>query len=136
MKKGRRDFLKGSLAVAAVAAASGPALLRGATAFPAGLIYTKDAPGRWAGKEGTHAPKATVEGKIVKVVTPHGMSEKHYIVKHTLMTPEGKVLGEKTFAPTDTAAESSYPLPDGFKGTLWATSFCNLHDFWLTEFTV
>jgi superoxide reductase len=136
MIKGRRDFLKGSLAAAAVAAASGPTLLRAATTFPAGLIYTKDAPGRWAGKEGSHAPKVAVEGKNVKIVTPHPMSEKHFIVRHTLVTPDGKTLGEQTFANTDTAAESSYQLPDGYKGTLWATSFCNLHDLWLTEFTI
>jgi superoxide reductase len=135
MKKGRRDFMKGSLAAAAVAATGGAAHLQAATKFPAGLIYTKDAPGRWAGKEGTHAPKVTIEGKMVKIVTPHTMSEKHFIVKHTLLTPEGKFLGEKTFANTDTAAESSYQLPEGFKGSLWATSFCNLHDLWLTEFT-
>jgi len=24
----------------------------------------------------------------------------------------------------------------GFKGALWAASFCNLHDLWLTELTV
>jgi superoxide reductase len=70
------------------------------------------------------------------VLTPHGMGEKHYIVKHTVLTTDGKLIGEKTFAPTDTAAESSFPIPDGFKGTLWVTSFCNIHDLWLTEFTV
>ena len=136
MKKGRRNFLKGTLAAAAVAATGGATRLQAASKFPEGLVYTKDAPGRWSGKEGTHAPKVTVEGKTVKILTPHSMSEKHYIVKHTLLTSEGKYLGEKTFAPTDTKAESSYQLPDGFKGVLWATSFCNLHDLWLTEFTV
>lgn len=70
------------------------------------------------------------------MVTPHRMTEIHFIVKHTLVTPEGKFIGEKTFANTDPAAESSYELPEGFKGTLWATSFCSLHDLWLTEFTV
>lgn len=107
-----------------------------ATKFPPALIYTKDASGRWAGKEGTHAPQVTVQGKNVKIVTPHPMTKEHYIVKHTLVTTAGKLLGEKTFANTDPAAESSYQLPEGFKGSLWATSFCNIHDFWLTEFTV
>jgi superoxide reductase len=77
-----------------------------------------------------------VEGRNVKVVTPHPMTQKHFIVKHTLVTPEGKFIGEKTFENTDPAAESAYEVPEGFKGTLWATSFCNLHDLWLTEFTV
>lgn len=87
-------------------------------------------------KEGSHAPKVTVEGRSVKVVTSHAMTEKHYIVRHTLVTPEGKVIGDKTFGNTDPGAESSYQLPEGFKGPLWATSFCNLHDLWVTVITV
>ena len=133
---GRRAFLKGSLCVAGVALVGGAAPARAASTFPAGLVYTKDAPGRWAGKEGAHAPKVTVQGRNVKVVTSHPMTPKHFIVKHTLLTAEGKSIGEKTFASSDPAAESSYELPEGFKGTLWVTSFCNLHDLWLTEWTV
>ena len=134
--KGRRDFLKGSLTVLGAAMVGTAVQAQAATKFPAGLIYTKDALGRWAGKEGAHVPQVTVQGKNVKIVTPHPMTKEHYIVKHTLITPAGKLLGEKTFANTDPAAESSYQLPDGFKGTLWATSFCNIHDLWLTEFMV
>jgi len=134
--KARREFLKGSLIVAGAAIVSNTAQAQSAKSFPEGLVYTKEKPGRWAGKEGTHAPKVTVEGKTVSIVTPHPMSEKHYIVKHTLLTTKGKVLGEKTFANTDTSAESSFELPDGFKGALWVTSFCNIHDMWLTELKV
>ena len=133
---GRREFLKGSLVFAGAAVAASAVRVQAASTFPVGLIYTKEAPGRWAGKEGAHAPKVTVEGRKIKVVTSHPMTEKHFIVKHTLLTMEGKVIGEKTFANTEPAAESSYELPAGFKGTLWATSFCNLHDLWLAEFTV
>jgi superoxide reductase len=132
----RRDFLKGSLIVAGAAVLGNAIQVQAATMFPNGLIYTKEAPGRWAGKEGAHVPVATVQGAMVTVKTPHPMTKEHYIVKHTLITPEGKLLGEKIFTNTDTAAESSYTLPEGFKGTLWATSFCNIHDLWLTEFTV
>ena len=78
----------------------------------------------------------TVEGGKVTIVTPHPMTAQHFIVKHTLITPEGKLVGEKTFASTGAKAESAYDLPAGFTGTLWATSFCNLHDLWLTEVTV
>jgi superoxide reductase len=131
----RRDFLKGSMALTGAAVLGSTAFAQGAAKFPAGLIYTKDAPGRWAGKEGAHAPKAAVDGATVKITNSHPMTEKHFIVKHTLLTPEGKVLGEKTFVSTDTA-ESTYTLPDGFKGTLWAASFCNIHDLWLTEFKI
>ncbi len=134
--KGRREFLKGSLVAAGAAMVGSPVQVRGASTLPAGLIYTKEGPGRWAGKQGAHVPRVTVEGRNVKLVTPHPMTEKHFIVKHTLLTPEGKLLGERTFASTDSAAESSYELPEGFKGTLWATSFGNLHALWLTAFTV
>jgi superoxide reductase len=132
----RRDFLKGSVVLTGAAVLGGAVFAQGASKFPAGLVYTKDAPGRWAGKEGSHAPKVIMQGGSVKITTAHPMSEKHYIVKHTLLTPDGKVLGEKTFAPTDKTAESAYALPDGFKGAVWAASFCNIHDLWVTEFTV
>jgi superoxide reductase len=134
--EGRREFLKGSLVLAGAALVGSAVPGHSASNFPAGLIYTQEAPGRWAGKEGAHLPKVTVEGKNIRVVTPHPMTQKHFIVKHTLVTAEGKFIGEKTFENTDPAAESSYGLPEGFKGTLWATSFCNLHDFWLAEFTI
>lgn len=134
--KGRRELLKGSLVFAGAAIVGSSVPVQAVSAFPVALIYTKEAPGRWAGKEGAHAPKVTGEGRNVRVVTPHPMTQKHFIVKHTLVTPEGKFIGEKTFESTDSSAESSYVLPEGFKGTLWATSFCNLHDLWLTEFMV
>ena len=133
---GRREFLKGSLLFAGAAMVGIAMGVQAASTFPAALVYTKEAPGRWAGKEGAHVPKVTVEGRKVKVVTPHPMTEKHFIVKHTLVTSEGKFIGERTFANTDPKAESAYELPEGFKGTLWATSFCNLHDLWLAAFTV
>ncbi len=134
--RGRREFLKGSLVFTGAAVTVGAGEANAAAKFPAGLIYTKDAPGRWAGKEGTHAPKVTVEGKTVTIVTPHPMTEKHFIVRHTLVTSKGQFIGEKNFTNTDPSAESSYELPEGTKGKLWATSFCNLHDFWVTEFKV
>ncbi len=134
--EGRRDFLKGSLVVGSVAVLGKAIQVQAATQFPKNLIYTKMDPGRWAGKEGAHVPVVTVSGRMVKIVTPHPMTKEHFIVKHTLVTPDGKFLGDKTFANTDPAAESSYTLPEGIKGTIWATSFCNIHDFWLTEFTV
>ena len=134
--KERREFLKGILVFAGAAIVGSAMPVEAASTFPVALIYTKEAPGRWAGKEGSHAPKVTVEGKSVRVVTSHPMTQKHFIVKHTLVTAEGKFIGEKTFENTDPAAESSYEVPEGFRGTLLATSFCNLHDLWLTEFTI
>jgi len=134
--KGRREFLKGSAIFAGAAIVGSVLPVEAASAFPVALIYTKEAPGRWAGKEGSHAPKVTVEGKSVRVVTSHPMTQKHFIVKHTLVTAEGKFIGEKIFENADPAAESSYEVSEGFRGILWATSFCNLHDLWITEFTI
>jgi len=129
--KDRRDFLKASLA-----AAAGLAVVRVATAragdFPPGLIYTAAVPGRWAGKEGFHAPKVKIEGNLVTVTTDHPMSAPHYIVRHTLVAADGTVLGDKTFKPTDEKPISVYELAAGQKPR-YATSFCNQHDFWVTE---
>jgi superoxide reductase len=132
----RREFLKGSLALAAAATVTRVTGAGAATNFPAGLVYTAAVPGRWAGKEGAHAPKITVEGRKVTILTPHPMSEPHFIVKHTLLTADGRFIGEKTFTPTSPKAESSYEVPADVKGTLWAASDCNLHDLWVTEFTL
>jgi len=133
----RREFLRMSLLAAGAAVVARPASALATTAgFPPGIVYTAAAPGKWAGKEGSHAPKVAVEGKKVTVTTAHPMSEKHFIVRHTVVAADGTVIGAKTFFPTDTEAVSSFDLPDGSSGTFRATSFCNLHDFWLTEFAV
>jgi len=135
--KNRRSFLKrGFLIVSAtVLGKSLFAREKAEPVFP-GIIYSEKHPGKWEGKSGSHAPKVKLNGSSVNLVTQHGMSETHYIVRHTLVTPEGDVLGEKTFYPSDEIASSSFQLPDGYSGSLYATSFCNKHDFWITEFSV
>ena len=135
----RRDFIKASLAAAAAAAVYGAdqalacrpgCMMKGA--MPGGIIYTKDNPGRWAKKVGSHLPQVTVDGRKVTIETRHGMSEKHYIVRHTLVTDSGEVIGEKTFYPTDEKAVSTFELPEKCScKMLFATSFCNLHDLWV-----
>ena len=133
----RRQFLKGSLIAAGAAAmSSSRQVFASAGGYPTGIFYTQNNPGRWAKKVGSHAPKVSVKGKTVTILTAHPMSEKHYIVRHTLVSADGKVLGEKTFYPTDKTALSTYQLPKNAGTRFYATSFCNLHDFWLTEFTV
>ncbi|MCI5218695.1 MAG: twin-arginine translocation signal domain-containing protein [Candidatus Electrothrix sp. LOE2] len=135
----RREFLKTTaVAASAVAVASGTKVFAGeaAPAAPcAGIIYTEQQQGHWEGKAGSHAPKVTVVDGKVSVVTPHPMTELHFIVRHTVVLADGKVIGGKTFTHTDTP-ESSFELPAGYKGKACATSFCNLHDLWVTEFTV
>ena len=129
----RRDFLKGSaVAVSALALGAGSNVFAGESAIFAGVVYTKDNPGKWAKKVGSHAPEVKIEESKVTVTTKHPMSEQHFIVRHTLVLSDGTVVGAKTFTPTDNP-ESTYDLPEGYRGKVFATSFCNLHDFWLTE---
>jgi superoxide reductase len=127
----RRDFLKASLMVAAGLAVSrvSPAP---AGDFPAGLIYTTAAPGRWAGKEKSHAPVVTRDGNRITVTTNHPMSVPHFIVRHTLVSANGETLGDKTFTAASEKAESVFELVAG-QEPRYATSFCNQHDFWVTE---
>lgn len=132
----RRLFLKGALSTAAVAATAtaGNVLASSHTAMT-GIVYTKDNPGKWAKKVGGHLPSIKLDGSKVTVETDHGMSKKHFIVRHTIVSEQGDVLGEKTFTPDDDAV-SHYTLPANYKGKLYATSFCNKHDFWLAETTI
>ncbi|MCG6931915.1 MAG: twin-arginine translocation signal domain-containing protein [Desulfofustis sp.] len=129
----RRDFLKASLVVSAGLAATGlmPGSARAAT-IPEGIIYTKENPGRWAGKEGSHSPVITVEGNKLTVETKHEMTEHHYIVKHTVISGDGQVLDENTFYPTDEKAISTFEI-EGTHSMLYVTSFCDIHDLWLAE---
>ncbi len=83
----------------------------------------------------SHLPQAVVQGNRVYVETPHGMSPEHYIVRHTLATAEGRVVGEQTFSPNDKRAISQFELPAGER-SFYITSFCNLHDLWVSAFTV
>ena len=132
----RRELLKTSAAALSVlAVGSASASLTAAGTPYLNVIYTKDQPGAWAGKAGSHAPEVTISGTSVTVVTKHAMSEQHYIVRHTLVLEDGTPVGAKTFTPSD-VPESKYQLPAGYKGKFSATSFCNQHDFWLTEVTV
>jgi superoxide reductase len=129
----RRDFLK-TTALAASLAAFGSVRKSFAAGKPkyTNIIFTNENPGRWKGKESIHVPHVTIAGSKVVVVTNHPMSQEHYIVRHTLILADGTFVGAKTFTPTD-KPESTHDLPNGYKGILYVSSFCNLHDFWLLE---
>ncbi len=139
--KNRRNFLKNSALLATGLAVSAPLLAKSESVnskspdFP-GIIFTQKEQGRWEGKAGSHVPVVTVKGNMLTMQTFHPMTEEHYIVRHTVVDKNGKLLGAKTFHPTDVRAISTIELPNGFHGKLYATSFCNKHDFWLKEFSV
>ena len=130
----RREFLEGSL-LAASAMVLGTFTTASAASQPfSGIIYTKSNPGKWSKKIGSHAPQVSIAGNKVTITTAHPMSQEHYIVRHTLVLADGTVVGEKTFyTPKDTKAVSTFELPAGYKAKFYATSFCNLHDLWMTE---
>ncbi len=132
----RREFIKvSSLAVLGLAV-GGRAEARESLCFPPGIVYTKEQPGKWAKKAPTHAPKVTVNGTKVTIETMHPMTKPHFIVRHTLVSDTGEVLGAKTFTPEDKRAVSTFEIPGGKGKRFFATSFCNLHDFWVTPFSV
>ncbi len=133
--KNRRDFLKSSALVSGslLATTAIPAIAQ-ENSVKNIFAYSAEEPGRWEGKAGSHAPVVTVDGKNVTIETKHGMAEMHYIVKHTLVTASGEVLGEQVFFPKqDKKAISTYEIK-GEHTELYALSFCNLHDLWVTEF--
>ncbi len=129
----RRDFMKTTAAIASVMAFNSiPKAFAGTAPMYTNIIYTRDNPGRWAQKADSHAPEVTVTAGKIKVITRHPMSDQHFIVRHTLVLEDGTYVGGATFTPLD-KPESTYELPKGYKGKFYVTSFCNQHDFWLTE---
>ena len=134
--KNRRDFMKASLAVTAGAfAVNIPAALANKPSFTNGLVTARDNPGKWAKKVESHLPIVKVEGNKVTITTDHGMSEKHFIVRHLSVSGKGDVLGEKTFSPDDEEAVSVFEVA-GEHPALYATSFCNKHDLWVEAFSL
>jgi len=127
----RRDVLKGVVAAVAVAAVQRSGVAQAAEPEWPGVVYTAEKPGKWAGKAAGHLPKIAVNGQEVTITTTHGMSEAHFIVRHTLVLADGTVAGEKVFTPKDEKAVSTHQLPQGYKGVFYATSFCNMHDLWV-----
>ena len=136
--KNRRELLKSSLVLAGTVGFAGAVFADDKTDIdmddlPSGLIYSESNQGKWQGKAGSHAPVVSVAGDKVTIVTKHGMSKMHYIVRHTLVTEDGKVIDGKTFYPSDKPVSEF--VVKGNYSKLYATSFCNKHDLWVTKFT-
>jgi superoxide reductase len=137
----RRDFIRLS------AASAGASLIIPTLALAAGdelstaskdIYYTKDAPGRWAGKIATHLPTIEItkaeNTSTVKIATPHEIKGyEHYIVKHVLLDKNYKFIDEHLFDPTkENAAVSTFTL-NNYSGAVYALSLCNKHDLWLNS---
>ena len=105
--------------------------------LPDNIIYSAAHPGVWKGKEGSHIPAVDVKKSgdklSLRVETKHGMSESHYIVRHTVVTDCGKVVGAKTFKWNDEpTSEYEFEL-DGKCKQFFVMSYCNLHDLWVAN---
>ena len=105
--------------------------------LPDNIIYSKAHPGVWKGKGGSHIPQVSVKKSGSKfslnVETKHGMSEKHYIVRHTVVADCGKVVGANTFHWDDKpVSEYEFEL-EGKCKQLFVMSYCNMHDLWVAQ---
>ena len=102
------------------------------TVMAGGLYYTKDSPGRWEKKAGSHSPILTKTDSGISVLTAHPMKEgDHWIIKHVLLDSDFKFIEENIFDPEkNKAAKSEFKLT-GQKGVVYALSVCNKHDTWV-----
>ncbi|MDH5180405.1 MAG: desulfoferrodoxin family protein [Gammaproteobacteria bacterium] len=102
-----------------------------------GIYYTKDSPGRWAKKAGSHSPILEKTDSGIKVVTGHPMQQgKHWIVKHVLLDSDFKFISENIFDPAKHKAAISNFTLSGQSKVVYALSVCNLHDSWLSVLEV
>ncbi|HAJ92065.1 MAG TPA: hypothetical protein DCO71_05535 [Gammaproteobacteria bacterium] len=136
----RRSFIRISSAGAATGIIAPQIVLAGSlgkkisnNAMAGGVFYTKESPGRWAKKAGSHSPIIEKTDSGVRVVTGHPMKQgEHWIIKHMLLDSDFKFIAESLFNPgTDKAAISNFSLSRQ-TGAVYALSVCNLHDSWLS----
>jgi superoxide reductase len=131
----RREFAKTAF-FGLAAAATLPVAGRAADADPdENVVFTGSRPGHWAKVVASHVPQASVADGKVTIKTPHGQSETHYIVSHSVILSDGTFLSRKTFTHDDEPV-SEHTLPVGYKGRLTVTSTCNQHDYWMNTITV
>ncbi len=140
----RRSFIRIGMAGAATGIIAPKILLASAAGskissndMAGGIFYTKDSPGRWAKKAGSHSPIVEKTADGVRVITGHPMKPgKHWIVKHILFDSNFNFIAENVFDPSkDKAAISNFSLSDQ-NDVVYALSVCNLHDSWLTALEV
>lgn len=135
----RREFLQaGALAAGAVLLTPTRARAFELNDLAGGLFYTAESPGRWAGKQGGHAPNLSVrdgdDGRILQVVTGHEMRAfEHYIIKHVVLNDQFRFVTENLFDPTTGKAPVSEFHIGNYRGRLHVLSVCNIHDTWMAS---
>ena len=105
------------------------------------VVFTKDDPGAYRGKEDSHVPQITYEktetGLKVRVSVLHEMNAEtpHYIMWIKLFDGENNLLGEKEFQAEDERAEAEFDLT-ATPSVLKAYEGCNLHGVWVNEIEI
>jgi len=105
------------------------------------VVFTRNDPGAWGGKEDTHVPQIVYEqtdtGLKVTVSVSHEMNAEtpHYIMWIKLKDGEDNLLGEKEFQASDEKAEAVFDLTV-VPSKLKAFQKCNLHGQWMDEVDV
>eukprot|EP00943_MAST-04B_sp_MAST-4B-sp1_P003347 g3347.t1 len=104
-------------------------------AYEEGEVFTKDAPGKWAGKEGGHTPVCTKNGDgTYTVVVNHGMTaaddenDDHWIEYVYAKDAENNVVGIQKFVPTDEAPTITFKFEGA--GAVTPYAYCNKHGMW------
>lgn len=112
-------------------------------------VYSKNAPGKWAGKEASHAPDLSITENKLKISTPHVMCRDHYIMMYQVRNKKGTILSEHVFAQppvsaTLTALSPTLPptvidltpfnLAKGEE--LRVYSLCNQHGYWVGTISI
>jgi len=136
----RRSFIRIGVAGAATGIIAPEIVLAGSMGkkmsssnMAGGVYYTKESPGRWAKKAGSHSPIIEKADTGIRVITGHPMkANNHWIIKHVLLDSDFNFISENVFDPNkDKAAISNFSLT-GQTGAVYALSVCNKHDSWLT----
>ncbi len=136
----RRSFIHIGITGAATGIVASNTLLANSSSFDvngnkiAGAIYyTKNSPGRWSGKAGSHAPILEKTETGIQVTTGHPMiPDEHWIIKHIIFDSNFNFIAEHMFNPNfEKVAVSSFLL-SGNLNKIYALSVCNLHDTWLS----
>jgi desulfoferrodoxin-like iron-binding protein len=105
------------------------------------ILFTRENPGPWAGKEDVHVPQIRYErtetGARVVVSLSHEMNPEtpHYIMRIQLKDGLDNLLAENIFQPQDKKAEAVIEL-GSLPARLKALAKCNLHGTWLEEVEV
>ena len=132
----RRNFIRLAFVGTATGIIAPTSVLANTASMAGGVYYTKDAPGRWSKKVGSHLPSIEVargaEGASIQVLTAHGMTAyEHYIVKHIVLDKDYQFIAEHMFDPMkDKTPVSEFKLGN-YTGIVNVLSVCNKHDTWL-----